>query len=95
MLNVTASKPSNSFGLISMSCQFSGGRTIIFTETKESASQLAGSLPGARALHGDIQQSQREVINNLTTLPCSLFEFCCRRGLFMRGLLLDCVALLS
>ena len=39
----------------------SGGRTIIFTETKESASQLAEFLPGARALHGDIQQSQREV----------------------------------
>ncbi|XP_044468464.1 DEAD-box ATP-dependent RNA helicase 7-like [Mangifera indica] len=42
-------------------CHSSGGRTIIFTETKESASQLADVLPGARALHGDIQQSQREV----------------------------------
>ncbi|KAI4320055.1 hypothetical protein MLD38_033576 [Melastoma candidum] len=42
-------------------CYSSGGRTIIFTETKESASQLSGTLPGARALHGDIQQSQREV----------------------------------
>ncbi|KAH9678161.1 DEAD-box ATP-dependent RNA helicase 7 [Citrus sinensis] len=42
-------------------CYSSGGRTIIFTETKESASQLADLLPGARALHGDIQQSQREV----------------------------------
>ncbi|KAG1360656.1 DEAD-box ATP-dependent RNA helicase 7 [Cocos nucifera] len=40
----------------------SGGRTIIFTETKESASQLAGLLPGSRALHGDIVQAQREVI---------------------------------
>lgn len=40
---------------------FSGGRTIVFTETKESASELAGLLPGARALHGDIQQAQREV----------------------------------
>lgn len=39
----------------------SGGRTIIFTETKESASELAGLLPGARALHGDIMQAQREV----------------------------------
>lgn len=39
----------------------SGGRTIIFTETKDSASTLAGVLPGARALHGDIQQSTREV----------------------------------
>ncbi|KAK7280044.1 hypothetical protein RJT34_25106 [Clitoria ternatea] len=42
-------------------CYSSGGRTIIFTETKESASQLAEILPGARALHGDIQQVQREV----------------------------------
>uniref|UniRef100_A0A9I9CLA2 DEAD-box ATP-dependent RNA helicase 7 n=1 Tax=Cucumis melo TaxID=3656 RepID=A0A9I9CLA2_CUCME len=42
-------------------CYSSGGRTIIFTETKESASELAGLLPGARPLHGDIQQSQRSV----------------------------------
>ncbi|XP_030947050.1 DEAD-box ATP-dependent RNA helicase 7 [Quercus lobata] len=42
-------------------CYSSGGRTIIFTETKDSASQLSGLLPGARPLHGDIQQSQREV----------------------------------
>ncbi|KAJ6792946.1 DEAD-box ATP-dependent RNA helicase 7-like [Iris pallida] len=43
-------------------CYSSGGRTIIFTETRESASQLSGLLPGARALHGDIMQAQREVI---------------------------------
>lgn len=42
-------------------CYSSGGRTIIFTETKDSASELAGLLPDARALHGDIQQSTREV----------------------------------
>ncbi|GMJ14925.1 PLANT RNA HELICASE75 [Hibiscus trionum] len=42
-------------------CYSSGGRTIIFTETKDSASELSGLLPGARALHGDIQQAQREV----------------------------------
>uniref|UniRef100_A0A7N0T1A6 DEAD-box ATP-dependent RNA helicase 7 n=1 Tax=Kalanchoe fedtschenkoi TaxID=63787 RepID=A0A7N0T1A6_KALFE len=42
-------------------CYSSGGRTIVFTERKESASELADILPGARALHGDIQQSQREV----------------------------------
>lgn len=42
-------------------CYSSGGCTIIFTETKDSASELAGLLPGARALHGDIQQAQREV----------------------------------
>ncbi|KAL2602034.1 hypothetical protein AAZV13_10G203500 [Glycine max] len=42
-------------------CYSSGGRTIVFTETKECASQLAGILNGAKALHGDIQQSTREV----------------------------------
>ncbi|KAK9103515.1 hypothetical protein Sjap_020769 [Stephania japonica] len=42
-------------------CYSSGGRTIVFTETKDSASQLAGLLPDARALHGDIQQATREV----------------------------------
>ena len=40
----------------------SGGRTIIFTETKNDASELAGLLPNvSRALHGDIAQAQREV----------------------------------
>eukprot|EP00268_Persea_americana_P040959 TRINITY_DN4077_c0_g1_i5.p1 TRINITY_DN4077_c0_g1~~TRINITY_DN4077_c0_g1_i5.p1 ORF type:complete len:728 (+),score=142.69 TRINITY_DN4077_c0_g1_i5:116-2299(+) len=42
-------------------CYSSGGRTIIFTETKNSCAELADLLRGARALHGDIQQSQREV----------------------------------
>ncbi|PIA49836.1 hypothetical protein AQUCO_01300524v1 [Aquilegia coerulea] len=42
-------------------CYSSGGRTIIFTETKDCASELAGLLPDARALHGDIQQATREV----------------------------------
>lgn len=40
------------------------GRTIIFSETKNDANELAGALSevnGARALHGDIPQSQREV----------------------------------
>ncbi|KVI10055.1 cytochrome P450 [Cynara cardunculus var. scolymus] len=38
----------------------SGGRTIIFTETKDYCSELSGLLVGARPLHGDIQQSVRE-----------------------------------
>ncbi|XP_071709520.1 DEAD-box ATP-dependent RNA helicase 7-like [Rutidosis leptorrhynchoides] len=38
----------------------SGGRTIIFTETKDYCSELSGLLEGARPLHGDIQQSMRE-----------------------------------
>lgn len=44
-----------------ISCYSSGGRTIIFTETKNDASELASSLPSSRVLHGDIAQGQREV----------------------------------
>ncbi|KAH7446424.1 hypothetical protein KP509_01G054800 [Ceratopteris richardii] len=44
-----------------ISCYSSGGRTIIFTETKNNASELASSLPASRVLHGDIAQAQREV----------------------------------
>ncbi|CAN6881143.1 unnamed protein product [Brassica oleracea] len=39
----------------------SGGSKICFTKTKDQASQFSGLLPGARALHGDIQQSQRKI----------------------------------
>ncbi len=41
----------------------SGGRCIVFTETKNDATELAGALKlgTARALHGDIPQNQREV----------------------------------
>lgn len=42
----------------------SSGRTIVFTETKNDANELATSLATvaeARPLHGDIPQSQREV----------------------------------
>lgn len=53
--------------LFCMNFLFSGGRTIIFTETKDSASTLAGVLPGARALHGDIQQATREVNSHTHT----------------------------
>ena len=41
------------------------GRSIIFTETKNDANELAASLAEvipSRALHGDIAQSQREVV---------------------------------
>ena len=39
------------------------GRTIVFTDTKKDANELASSLEslGAKALHGDIPQNQREV----------------------------------
>ncbi|PWZ40494.1 DEAD-box ATP-dependent RNA helicase 7 [Zea mays] len=43
-------------------CYSHGGRTIIFTKTKDSASELSGLIPGSRALHGDVAQAQREVI---------------------------------
>ena len=46
-----------------ISCYGSGGRIIVFTETKNDASELAGGLKSgiSRALHGDIPQNQREV----------------------------------
>ncbi|XP_010458375.1 PREDICTED: DEAD-box ATP-dependent RNA helicase 7-like isoform X2 [Camelina sativa] len=44
-----------------ISCYSSGGQTIIFAEKKEEANELSGLLAGSRTLHGDIQQSQREV----------------------------------
>jgi hypothetical protein len=52
---------------------FSGGRTIIFTETKDSetkdsASELAGLIPLARALHGDVVQAQREVSDSSSAM---------------------------
>ncbi|KAL3696316.1 hypothetical protein R1sor_010392 [Riccia sorocarpa] len=45
-----------------ISCYGSGGRCIVFTETKNDASELAGALKHgtARALHGDITQAVRE-----------------------------------
>ncbi|WIA11486.1 hypothetical protein OEZ85_011599 [Tetradesmus obliquus] len=46
-----------------VACYGLGGRSIVFTETKSDANDLAGSLSevvGARALHGDIAQGQRE-----------------------------------
>lgn len=46
------------------------GRTIVFTDTKKDANELASTLEalGARALHGDIPQSQREVTPELVTV---------------------------
>ena len=62
----------------------SGGRTIIFTETKNDASELAGLLPNvSRALHGDIAQAQREVIIYITCF--CLFKSLCF-GFLLRSL---------
>ncbi|KAB1222832.1 DEAD-box ATP-dependent RNA helicase 7 [Morella rubra] len=64
----------------------SGGRTIIFTETKDCASTLAGLLPGARALHGDIQQAQREASRLCAYFALPLFS------LFLLGLVGSCIS---
>ncbi|KAL9261726.1 DEAD-box ATP-dependent RNA helicase 7-like protein [Drosera capensis] len=57
-------------------CYSSGGRSIVFTETKDSASELAALLPGAMPLHGDIQQAQRDVSLIIdASLPNSLVRF--------------------
>ncbi|KAG6754426.1 hypothetical protein POTOM_042465 [Populus tomentosa] len=58
-----------------ISCYGSGGRTIIFTEKRESANELAGLLPGARALHGEIQQSKREVNFCILMIPSIVLTF--------------------
>lgn len=46
-------------------CLDYAGRTIVFSETKNDANELAAQLAettSARALHGDIAQAQREVV---------------------------------
>ncbi|CAA0830766.1 DEAD-box ATP-dependent RNA helicase 7 [Striga hermonthica] len=73
-------------------CYSSGGRTIIFTETKDSASTLAGVLPGARALHGDIQQATREV--TLAGFRSGKFSTLVATNVAARGLDIDDVQLI-
>ncbi|XP_051121494.1 DEAD-box ATP-dependent RNA helicase 7-like [Andrographis paniculata] len=73
-------------------CYSSGGRTIIFTETKDSASTLAGLLPGARALHGDIQQATREV--TLNGFRSGKFSTLVATNVAARGLDIDDVQLI-
>ncbi|CAD7703689.1 unnamed protein product [Ostreobium quekettii] len=56
---------SQKVGVVSdlVKCYGSGGRSIVFTETKSECDELAGELSksvGARAIHGDIAQQQRE-----------------------------------
>lgn len=68
-----------------ISCYSSGGRTIVFTETKNEASDLASTLPGtARALHGDIPQAQREV--TLGGFRCGKFSVLVATDVAARGL---------
>ncbi|XP_051142911.1 DEAD-box ATP-dependent RNA helicase 7-like [Andrographis paniculata] len=73
-------------------CYSSGGRTIIFTETKDSASTLAGLLCGARALHGDIQQATREV--TLSGFRSGKFSTLVATNVAARGLDIDDVQLI-
>ncbi|CAN4080781.1 unnamed protein product [Withania somnifera] len=73
-------------------CYRSGGRTIIFTETRGYASELAGVLPGARALHGEIQQSQREV--TLSGFRSGKFLTLVATNVAARGLDIDNVQLI-
>ncbi|KAH6770831.1 DEAD box RNA helicase [Perilla frutescens var. hirtella] len=73
-------------------CYSSGGRTIIFTETKDSASTLAGVLHEARALHGDIQQSTREV--TLSAFRSGKFLTLVATNVAARGLDIDDVQLI-
>ncbi|XP_042019003.1 DEAD-box ATP-dependent RNA helicase 7-like [Salvia splendens] len=70
-----------------ISCYGSGGRTIIFVETKDSVSTLSGVLPGARSLHGDIQQSTREVI--LKAFRPGKFSTLVAKDVAARGLDID------
>lgn len=66
------------------------GRTIIFTETKNDANELAGALSemiGARALHGDIPQSQREV----RCLLCWPVAECSQMGIHAAACLSACL----
>lgn len=73
-------------------CYSSGGRTIIFAETKDAVSTLAGVLPGARALHGDIQQSTREV--TLSAFRSGKFSTLVATNVAARGLDIDDVQLI-
>ncbi|KAG9445119.1 hypothetical protein H6P81_016459 [Aristolochia fimbriata] len=73
-------------------CYSSGGRTIIFTETKNSAAELADLLQGARALHGDIQQTQREV--TLAGFRSGKFQVLVATNVAARGLDINDVQLI-
>jgi ATP-dependent RNA helicase DDX21 len=63
------------------------GRTIVFTETKNDANELAEALGesfGARPLHGDIPQGQREV--TLTGFRANKFPILVATDVASRGL---------
>ncbi|RMZ55935.1 hypothetical protein APUTEX25_004359 [Auxenochlorella protothecoides] len=75
-------------------CYGALGRTIIFTETKRDADELAAQLSetvGARPLHGDIAQSQREV--TLAGFRSGKFAVLVATDVAARGLDIKCVEL--
>ncbi|KAK9823222.1 hypothetical protein WJX72_001159 [[Myrmecia] bisecta] len=68
-------------------CYGALGRSIVFTETKKDANELTTSLGenvGARALHGDIPQNQREV--TLAAFRAAKFEVLVATDVAARGL---------
>ncbi|XP_062199083.1 DEAD-box ATP-dependent RNA helicase 7-like [Phragmites australis] len=73
-------------------CYSHGGRTIIFTETKDSASELSGLIAGSRALHGDVVQAQREVI--LAGFRSGKFQVLVATNVAARGLDINDVQLI-
>uniref|UniRef100_A0A804UE13 RNA helicase n=1 Tax=Zea mays TaxID=4577 RepID=A0A804UE13_MAIZE len=73
-------------------CYSHGGRTIIFTETKDSASELSGLIHGSRALHGDVAQAQREVI--LAGFRSGKFQVLVATNVAARGLDINDVQLI-
>ncbi|XP_062193821.1 DEAD-box ATP-dependent RNA helicase 7-like [Phragmites australis] len=73
-------------------CYSHGGRTIIFTETKDSASELSGLIAGSRALHGDVAQAQREVI--LAGFRSGKFQVLVATNVAARGLDINDVQLI-
>ncbi|PWZ16554.1 DEAD-box ATP-dependent RNA helicase 7 [Zea mays] len=73
-------------------CYSYGGRTIIFTETKDYASELYGLIPGSRALHGDVAQAQREVI--LVGFRSGKFQVLVATNVAARGLDINDVQLI-
>ncbi|KAL6780947.1 hypothetical protein ACKKBG_A09135 [Auxenochlorella protothecoides x Auxenochlorella symbiontica] len=75
-------------------CYGALGRTIIFTETKRDADELAAQLSetvGARPLHGDIAQNQREV--TLAGFRSGKFAVLVATDVAARGLDIKCVEL--
>ncbi|TVU08877.1 hypothetical protein EJB05_42300, partial [Eragrostis curvula] len=73
-------------------CYSHGGRTIIFTETKESANELSSLIAGSNALHGDVVQARREVL--LAGFRSGKFQVLVATNVAARGLDINDVQLI-